>query len=743
MIATVREKLGADVQAFARLTSGFFLSPQFKEAFKTALAMVIAYAISLSMGWDKPLWAGFAVAFVSLATVGQSINKAAMRMVGTLMGMVVALSLIALFPQDRWAFIAILSIYTTFCAYMMSGSRNAYFWHVSAFVCVIICVNGGADAANAFQIAMLRTQQTGLGILVYSLVSIFLWPVSSYESFKAATGELAVTQLELYRACLRRLQQQTSKEDIMELSAREIQQKARFDQLLAAAETDSYVVHELSNQWRSYQQQVAKLMKTLAWWRESFAEVHSLDLPQLLPSLDKFAGEVERRLQLVADMLAGQPPESSPQNVQLQLERTTLSRLSHFERSALIVTRNRMAGLEELTRTLFEIVADITGNGPACEATKVPLVASSPLSLDLDRLGSLLRYVVVFWSVWLAYLYVQDLPGGSTLVIMASAIGIVVVNTPQLAVAKLILPLTNGLLFATVLYIFVMPTLSGFQSLGLLLFAATFVICYLYSEPRQQLGRLLGLAMLLSVTSINNQQSYHFLTVTTTAMIFAQLFLILLLTAHIPFSSHPERAVRRLVGRFFRSCDYLMGTMRWDRSHPEKRMHRWRQAFHAREVATLPTKVGSWLPFLDLHYLRGTTMDQVKMQLTSLQSLAYRIQLLREECQTKQADFLVQEFARDFRNWLTQVQSCFQQMAAAPDTLDGMKMRTLLDDKLLQLEERVQEALNKAPETVNREQDAINFYRLLGAIRSLSEALVDYVGKAAAIDWTPWQEDRF
>jgi hypothetical protein len=25
----------------------------------------------------------------------------------------------------------------------------------------------------------------------------------------------------------------------------------------------------------------------------------------------------------------------------------------------------------------------------------------------------------------------------------------------------------------------------------------------------------------------------------------------------------------------------------------------------------------------------------------------------------------------------------------------------------------------------------------------VSEALVDYVGKAAAINWTPWQEDRF
>jgi hypothetical protein len=31
------------------------LSTRAKEAIKTALAMTIAYGISLSMGWDKPL----------------------------------------------------------------------------------------------------------------------------------------------------------------------------------------------------------------------------------------------------------------------------------------------------------------------------------------------------------------------------------------------------------------------------------------------------------------------------------------------------------------------------------------------------------------------------------------------------------------------------------------------------------------------------------------------------------------
>ena len=49
----------------------FSLSTPAKEAIKTALAMAIAYGISLGMGWENPYWAGFAVAMISLSTVGQ------------------------------------------------------------------------------------------------------------------------------------------------------------------------------------------------------------------------------------------------------------------------------------------------------------------------------------------------------------------------------------------------------------------------------------------------------------------------------------------------------------------------------------------------------------------------------------------------------------------------------------------------------------------------------------------------
>ena len=103
------------------------LSRKAKEAIKTALAMTLSYGIALSLGWDKPYWAGFSVAFVSLATSGQSLNKGAYRMLGTLMAGVVSLAIIALAPQNRWLFITLLSAWVGFCTYMTWGKRHPLF----------------------------------------------------------------------------------------------------------------------------------------------------------------------------------------------------------------------------------------------------------------------------------------------------------------------------------------------------------------------------------------------------------------------------------------------------------------------------------------------------------------------------------------------------------------------------------------------------------------------------------------
>ena len=62
---------------------------------------------------------------------------------------------------------------------------------------------------------------------------------------------------------------------------------------------------------------------------------------------------------------------------------------------------------------------------------------------------------------------------------------------------------------------------------------------------------------------------------------------------------------------------------------------------------------------------------------------------------------------------------------------------------MIRLEARIREALDKAPEDRISDRDAENFYRLLGAYRGVSEALVEYAGNAGGIDWERWREERF
>ncbi len=108
------------------------LTPRVKESIKTSLAITIAYGIALSMDWDRPYWAGFAVAFISLSTIGQSLNKG-LHMLGTLLALTMSLLIIGLFVQDRWWFMMALSGWIGFCTYRMGVSRHSYFWFLAGF----------------------------------------------------------------------------------------------------------------------------------------------------------------------------------------------------------------------------------------------------------------------------------------------------------------------------------------------------------------------------------------------------------------------------------------------------------------------------------------------------------------------------------------------------------------------------------------------------------------------------------
>ena len=119
------------------------------------------------------------------------------------------------------------------------------------------------------------------------------------------------------------------------------------------------------------------------------------------------------------------------------------------------------------------------------------------------------------------------------------------------------------------------------------------------------------------------------------------------------------------------------------------------------------------------------------------------MQALVESRNNPQAGFLVQQLLEDIRAWRLRVQATFQKLSVDPTTGEHEVFRTRLDEITGHLEARTQDVLDKTADGQLSDQDAENFYCLLGAYRGVSDALVDYAENANVIDWSRWREERF
>src|SRR5499427_1593357 len=285
------------------------LSDRVKTAVKTALAVVLAYGVALSMDWEHAYWAAFTVAFCSLSTVGESLNKGLLRLSGTVLGGVAAITLIALFPQDRWQFLIGMSIFSGFCTYMMFGISRWYFWYVAGFSVPLLALAGGSNPLNDFQTVLLRGEETALGLVSYSLVWLLIWPTSTREAFEDAVRRLVDAQRQLSARYLEPTIGQTPDAGAEALRRQSTQGLARIGGLLDGAEIDSYDVWEARHAWRGLIHRLSQLTGASELWRQSLAEVRGLDLRRLLPELPQFPAELDRRFVEIGRMLEGHPPE--------------------------------------------------------------------------------------------------------------------------------------------------------------------------------------------------------------------------------------------------------------------------------------------------------------------------------------------------------------------------------------------------------------------------------------------------
>ena len=131
------------------------------------LALYVAFWLEL----DNPFWAGTSAAIVCLPQLGASLRKGWFRMIGTFVGAVMSVLLVAWFPQDRLLFLGALSVWCAACSFVSVLLRNfaSYAAMLAGYTVAIIAGDllgstGGVNANDAFLLAVTRASEICIGI---------------------------------------------------------------------------------------------------------------------------------------------------------------------------------------------------------------------------------------------------------------------------------------------------------------------------------------------------------------------------------------------------------------------------------------------------------------------------------------------------------------------------------------------------------------------------------------------------
>jgi uncharacterized membrane protein YccC len=147
-------------------------------AVKTLLSGGLALWCALRFGLEQPQWALMTAFIVSQPLAGMVVQKGLARLLGTLVGTVMAVVFMGAFAQAPWLFLLVMALWLGLCtaASTLLRSAWAYSFVLAGYTVAIICLPIIGKPLLVFDEAVARCTEICLGILCSMVVSAVLWP---------------------------------------------------------------------------------------------------------------------------------------------------------------------------------------------------------------------------------------------------------------------------------------------------------------------------------------------------------------------------------------------------------------------------------------------------------------------------------------------------------------------------------------------------------------------------------------
>ncbi|QEO16498.1 FUSC family protein [Acetobacter vaccinii] len=139
----------------------------------STIAALLSLVIAMWMELDDPQWAPMTVWIVAQGSRGESLSKARWRLVGTMGGVVMSITVISAFNQQPWLFFPALALWMGGCCMLATLVRNfrSYSLVLAGYTTAIIATAAIPHPENIFMIAMSRATYIVLGIVCESTVA--------------------------------------------------------------------------------------------------------------------------------------------------------------------------------------------------------------------------------------------------------------------------------------------------------------------------------------------------------------------------------------------------------------------------------------------------------------------------------------------------------------------------------------------------------------------------------------------
>lgn len=633
---------------------------QWVTACKASLSAVIAIGLAMAFNWDKPYWAGISTMIVTLPYIGATLEKAIMRIFGTIFGGFFAYLITFAFVQDQAAYILLFASVLIFTGYFGSGTWYPYAFLLGGITTVIICVMSLNDPTNIWYIAYYRVSEISLGILVALAVNAIILPQSAGKALVAKIGgDIKDCEQLLKYGCNTYLSEEKSALDPQALEDKLAGAIGELRPLILQAGKDSQLVAHHKTEFDDIITRIENLLISLAVMRRAAEARFPKDfIKEVEPELSAFTDALVNRLEAIGEAFRNSKvPQKSDlaaaaEAVDQKLEvirREEINFNYSIEDTTHLYTM--LANFNDIRKALDELadVAEHTYAARNIQArSKDTVTFKNDAWIDKRRLAHGIKVAIACITAIYAWLWLQW-PGGVQAVITTS---IVIQMSISASNSKSLLRLGGCLFGASIgafAMIFVEPFVSSYLAFSIPLFLCILPFAYVnFGKPAYAYAGFQAFLAFTLMTAVSNEQSVSLLSGVDRFMGILLGVVIAAVIQRLIWPVIPERELRKDFAHFFEQAGEFLRSYTPTRINGQEAPEA--LAMLKGKVSPIARDAENWLNQIAFSGKEDKAKADARKFALAMQSLSFRLRALEQTFQRDMPDALRERLAPQIIN---------------------------------------------------------------------------------------------